>query len=419
MLIHANWGLGEALVSGQAEGDEYRLREDATTLSWRLAASRIGAKRQASRPLADGQGTGLRPTRDDEARAATLTPAQAEALGAIARDAARALDYSAQGHDLEWAWDGQRFWILQARPITAAARHAYDGLRGQPSYWSRGNTREVLPHAVSALEWEALRVMCLRVLNRGFELAGYRPRPGVALARLFHGRVYLDASTIQWLAYDALGVAPALTNSMLGGPQPAIAAPAVGRTRKWLHGWRILTYSRRAILFGWPPIPGCHDRPRAPRLGRGSPARGHRGAGPTAARAIHRAAVRRRPVLPARLGRRHPVETAGTGRGGLPWPEPRADRRAHGWRRAQRDGRPELRADGSGRAGARRCGGAGLAARTRPARLGLARRAAARQPVSPRLRGLPGALRPSRRLRKPICVIRAGAKRRIICWTAC
>ena len=84
MLIHANWGLGEALVSGQAEGDEYRLREDATTLSWRLAASRIGAKRQASRPLADGQGTGLRPTRDDEARAATLTPAQAEALGAIA-----------------------------------------------------------------------------------------------------------------------------------------------------------------------------------------------------------------------------------------------------------------------------------------------------------------------------------------------
>ena len=105
----------------------------------------------------------------------------------------------------------------------------------------------MLPYAVSALEWEALRVVCLRVLNRGFELAGYRPRPGVALARLFHGRVYLDASTIQWLAYDALGVAPALTNSMLGGPQPAIAAPAVGRTRKWLHGWRILTYSRRAI----------------------------------------------------------------------------------------------------------------------------------------------------------------------------
>ena len=201
-----------------------------------MAPGRQPDRRQAPGQPAAGRRPDRAAPRDDEARAA-LTPAQAEALGAIARDAARALDYSAQGHDLEWAWDGQRFWILQARPITAAARHAYDGLRGQP-YWSRGNTREVLPYAVSALEWEALRVVCLRVLNRGFELAGYRPRPGVALARLFHGRVYLVASTIQWLAYDALGVAPALT-SMLGGPQPAIAAPTVGRTRKWLHGWRI------------------------------------------------------------------------------------------------------------------------------------------------------------------------------------
>ena len=126
----------------------------------------------------------------------------------------------------------------------------------------------MLPYAVSALEWEALRVMCLRVLNRGFELAGYRPRPGVALARLFHGRVYLDASTIQWLAYDALGVAPALTNSMLGGPQPAIAAPAVGRTRKWLHGWRILTYSRRAIPIRLAANTGLPRQAARPRLGR-------------------------------------------------------------------------------------------------------------------------------------------------------
>ena len=88
----------------------------------------------------------------------------------------------------------------------------------------------MLPYAVSALEWEALRVMPARAESR-LRAGRLPPRPGVALARLFHGRVYLDASTIQWLAYDALGVAPALTNSMLGGPQPAIAAPAVGRAR--------------------------------------------------------------------------------------------------------------------------------------------------------------------------------------------
>ena len=155
----------------------------------------------------------------------------------------------------------------------------------------------------------------------------------MALARLFHGRVYLDASTIQWLAYDALGVAPALTNSMLGGPQPAIAAPAVGRTRKWLHGWRILTYSRRAIPIrlaantglptaararAWAGKP-CPETPR--RWADGCASNSPRCCPPTTC-----SSCKARPAAP--------VETAGTGRGGLPWPEPRADRRAHGWRRA-------------------------------------------------------------------------------------
>ena len=202
------------------------------------------------------------------------------------------------------------------------------GCAASSSYWSRGNTREVLPYAVSALEWEALRVMCLRVLNRGFELAGYRPRPGVALARLFHGRVYLDASTIQWLAYDALGVAPALTNSMLGGLQPAIAAPAVGRARKWLHGWRILTYSRRAIPIRLAANTGLPRQAAHARAWAGKPCSMTPRRWADGCASIHRAAIRRRPVLPARLSRRHPVETVGTGRGGLPWPEPRADRRA-------------------------------------------------------------------------------------------
>ena len=243
------------------------------------------------------------------------------------------------------------------------------------------------------------------------------PRPGVALARLFHGRVYLDASTIQWLAYDALGVAPALTNSMLGGPQPAIAAPAVGRTRKWLHGWRILTYSRRAIPIRLAANTGLPRQAARARPGPGSPARGHRGAGPTAARAIHRAAVRRRPVLPARLGRRHPVETAGTGRGGLPG-------QSHALTAAlMAGGAPSVTAaqsyalmDLAALAPMRRRW-PGCAHPTGAARTGATRcRQTARFAAPSRTSWSATAIAPST---KPICVIRAGAKRRIICWTAC
>lgn len=246
MLIHANWGLGESLVNGQAEGDEYRLREDYLRQAWPLAARRIGAKRHATLPATDGPGTRLAATAATRAAQPVLTDAQAQALGDIVRDAARALDYTGGGYDIEWAWDGQQFWIVQARPVTASARHTYPALQAQPSYWSRGNTREVLPQAMSALEWDTGRVMTQRMLTCGFELSGYATLPGVRLAALFHGRAYLDASVIQWMGHDALGIKPGDMNALLGGRQPEIAVPAPTLAQRLRHGLRILRYLRRA-----------------------------------------------------------------------------------------------------------------------------------------------------------------------------
>ncbi|WP_343499315.1 PEP/pyruvate-binding domain-containing protein [Achromobacter denitrificans] len=258
MILHANWGLGESLVGGEAEGDEYRLREDYLRQAWPLVERRIGAKRHATQP--DGaSGTLLAPAPAARSAQAVLTDAQAEALGDIVRDAARALDYAGGGHDIEWVWDGRRFWIVQARPVTVAARHTYPALRSQPAYWSRGNTREVLPQAMSALEWDTGRVMAQRMLTTGFELSGYRTLPGVRLAALFQGRVYLDASVIQWVGYDALGVSPSAMNALLGGPQPEIAVPPPTLAQRLRHGLRILRYLRRAA-----PLRkrAAHDLPR-------------------------------------------------------------------------------------------------------------------------------------------------------------
>ena len=139
------------------------------------------------------------------------------------------------------------------------------------------------------------------------------PRPGVALARLFHGRVYLDASTIQWLAYDALGVAPALTNSMLGGPQPS--PPAVGRAlaARLAH----LTYSRRAIPIRLAantglPRQAAHARAWAGKPCPMTPRRWADGCASNSPRCYPPT------TCSSWLSRRHPVETVGTGRGGLP-----------------------------------------------------------------------------------------------------
>jgi len=244
-VIHAHWGLGEALVGGQAEGDEYRLQEDPLDGSLRVVSRRIGTKARYSAPAPAG-GTELRELAAARAARLVLAEPQAVALAELARDAAAALDYAHAGYDLEWVWDGERYWIVQARPVTARGHHTYAALAGQPAYWSRGNTREILPHPLSPLDWTLCRAMASRMLTRGYELAGYRTLPGAQHAGLFHGRLYLQTSLMQWEGYDALGIPPADMNRLLGGEQPAIVVPPIAPRQRIAHGLRLLRYLRAA-----------------------------------------------------------------------------------------------------------------------------------------------------------------------------
>lgn len=245
MIIHAHWGLGESLVGGQAEGDEYRLQEDYVDDSLRLVEQKTGSKAQMTVAGAAG-GTELYSTPAERRKQPVLTEAQAILLGKLARDAAGALDYANSGYDIEWAWDGERFWIVQARPVTARGHHTYPALASQPGYWTRGNTREILPDPLSPLDWGVCRTMANRMLTRGYELSGYRTLPGTEHAALFHGRLYLQASLIQWEGYDALGVAPAAMNQLLGGRQPEIAVPPPKPAQRLARISRLMRYMRRS-----------------------------------------------------------------------------------------------------------------------------------------------------------------------------
>ncbi len=245
-LINAHWGLGEALVGGHADVDEYRLQQNDFGDGLYLLEQRIGAKRKQSVASAEG-GTLLVETPADVATRAVLTAEQAVEIGLLARDAAFALDYAHAGYDVEWVWDGERFWIVQARPVTARGRHTYPALMGQPALWSRGNTREVLPEPLSPLDWAQCRVFVNQMLTRSYELAGYSLLPGVERAGLFHGRLYLEASLLQWEGYDALGVAPKAINHLMGGYQPEITIPPANWRDKLGRGIRLLHCMRRSV----------------------------------------------------------------------------------------------------------------------------------------------------------------------------
>jgi rifampicin phosphotransferase len=240
LVIHANWGLGEALVDGKTEGDEYRFEEGVVDNALTLVEQRIGSKVCRSE-VSPGGGTRLGLTPHELATQPVLSADQASTLALLVRDVASALDYATPFYDIEWVWDGKDFWIVQARPITVRGRLTYPVLESQPAIWSRGNSRDVIPDPLSPLDWSMSRVLN-RMLTLTVEAGGYRPLVGAQRTSLRHGRVYFECATLQWEAFDAFDVAPKAYNQLLGGHQPEIAVPQATVKQHMVRAWRSVRF---------------------------------------------------------------------------------------------------------------------------------------------------------------------------------
>lgn len=86
-IVSAVKGLGDRLVDGTAIPDEWTVRSQAT-----------------------GDGVDERSVSEH-----ALDPEQVRAVAALAR---RLEEHRGRPQDIEWAWDGERLWLLQSRPIT-------------------------------------------------------------------------------------------------------------------------------------------------------------------------------------------------------------------------------------------------------------------------------------------------------------
>ena len=133
-----------------------------------------------------------------------------------------ALGHGEQPQDIEWAFDGERFFVVQARPLTQLPRFTVSGLRGQPDIWSNANFRDALPMVQKALVWSLNRTSLSDLLLAIVRASGYSVPHGLETVRLFEGRAYLNMSLQQWLYYDSIGLSPHDVNTALGGHQPTI-----------------------------------------------------------------------------------------------------------------------------------------------------------------------------------------------------
>jgi len=219
-LINANFGLGESVVSGVVEPDEYRLHFCWETAErWEIAEKRIGRKEGQTVAVSSG-GTEFVDAAELSA-SQVLTDENIRKLNLLILRVFDALGYGERHQDIEWVFDGQDFTLVQARPVTVLPRYTFDGIKNQPDIWSNANLRDTMPMVQSRLNWSFLEKLFnapLKTFSQqlGQDLSGFRQ------IRLYQGRAYFNLSIAQWFIYDVFGIRPRLMNESLGGHQPEI-----------------------------------------------------------------------------------------------------------------------------------------------------------------------------------------------------
>src|SRR5215207_9704240 len=168
-VISAAWGLGESVVSGAVNTDNFVIGEpDVITLSSEIAD-------KAVMTVYAEQRTEERPVPADQRKRPVLSKAEAAELAAYGT---RIENHYGAPQDIEWARADGKFWILQARPITALpeaeAAMPTDWTVPEPSaMYVRASIVEQLPDPLSPLFADMIDGAVTRSLQSVFrELLG-------------------------------------------------------------------------------------------------------------------------------------------------------------------------------------------------------------------------------------------------------
>ena len=134
VLINAAWGLGEGIVSGYCDADEFTCDQQGRTLEQHIAK-----KDQAIVCAENGCGVATVSVPNDEQDIACLSPVQ---VAELVNETLRIATYMGCPQDVEWTFCDGQLHILQARPITAlpiqanidGPRQVFDNSNIQESY---------------------------------------------------------------------------------------------------------------------------------------------------------------------------------------------------------------------------------------------------------------------------------------------
>ncbi|QEH38357.1 Phosphoenolpyruvate synthase [Aquisphaera giovannonii] len=155
LVIDANYGLGESVVSGEGEVDHFELDKGSLEITCRS----IGHKDR--RVVTSGGGVGEEAVPADLADAPCLADAElAEVAGLLKRVEA----HYGWPQDIEWGYLGAGLFLFQSRAVTTI----------QPRY-TRDESAERFPNPMTPLTWDFLGAVFRRSLTHSLALMGLPP----------------------------------------------------------------------------------------------------------------------------------------------------------------------------------------------------------------------------------------------------
>lgn len=192
MVLNASWGLGEAIVSGLVTPDTWIVRKGGE-----IAGREIADKDLAVVYSPDG-GTREIEIAADRRGAPSLDDAQLQTLAALGE---KVEAHYGRPMDIEWAFSREKFYMLQARPITTLQAANVEGLRlnVQPvdGEYNRSMFIEIFPDPLSPAFLSVIAPLFHSMLDFTFVTLGFKPPRDVPAIGVFYNQPYFHREYIE------------------------------------------------------------------------------------------------------------------------------------------------------------------------------------------------------------------------------
>ena len=203
IVVESSYGLGEAVVSGEVDPDNFVLDRETLGIKRRV----IGCKARIVEAVGD--------TSEPDAGAASLSDEQIRRIAEIAMDVEKLFGFPV---DVEWGLADGKFALLQARRVRQSKTESTEQLleelrlalrqemRDGRGPWVLHNLWETLPHP-TPLTWSVQGRFMSGAGGFGamYKLVGFEPSPAAcrqSMIRLIAGRAYMDTKMAPELFFE-------------------------------------------------------------------------------------------------------------------------------------------------------------------------------------------------------------------------